>query len=161
MKQFIYIFLLAGFTYTLCNGQSLPNKNKVEPSKAIHLTMDSFLTKVADYKSNSDWKYLGDKPAIIDFYADWCGPCKKMSPILEELAAAYGDQIYVYKIDIEEERELAALFGVKSIPFFLLIPMDEWPKTMLGAAPKDYLEEVIGKFLLKKEEEKTEESPVQ
>lgn len=91
--------------------------------KTIELTKADFLKKIVDYKKNpEEWIYLGDKPAIIDFYASWCGPCKMVAPILEELAAEYDGQIYVYKVNTEQERELAALFNIRSIPSFCSYP---------------------------------------
>jgi thioredoxin len=96
--------------------------NKME---VINLTKADFLAKVANYETNpSEWKYLGDKPAIIDFYADWCGPCRAVAPVLEELAKEYKGQIYVYKIDTEKEQELAAVFNIRSIPSLLFVPID-------------------------------------
>ena len=95
----------------------------------IHLTKEEFLKKVVDYENNpTEWKYLGDKPAIIDFYADWCGPCKMIAPVLEELAAEYAGEIYIYKIDTEKEQELAGAFGIRSIPSILFVPMGEAPQ---------------------------------
>ncbi|MEG0456088.1 MAG: thioredoxin, partial [Bacteroides sp.] len=90
-------------------------------------------------------KYLGDKPALIDFYASWCGPCKTLSPILEELAAEYGDKIIIYKVDTEEEQELAASFGIRSIPTLLFVPMVGEPQMSQGAMPKAQLKEAIDK----------------
>ncbi len=117
----------------------------------IHLTKDQFLTKVANYEENpTEWKYLGDKPAIIDFYASWCGPCKTIAPILEELAQEYKDEIYIYKINTEEEQELAAAFGIRSIPSLLFVPMNEAPQMAMGAMPKNSFKEAIDKVLLKK-----------
>ncbi len=119
--------------------------------KTIHLSKSDFLTKVANYETTpNEWKYLGDKPAIVDFYASWCGPCKTIAPILEELAAEYGDQIYIYKVDTEEEQELAAAFGIRSIPTLLFIPMDGEPQMAQGAMPKASFKEAIEKVLLKK-----------
>lgn len=119
--------------------------------KTIHLTKAEFLTKVANYEANpQEWKYLGDKPAVIDFYADWCGPCKMIAPILDELAAEYGDGIYIYKINTEHERELAAAFGIRSIPSLLFVPMDGAPQMAQGAMPKASLKEAIDKVLLDK-----------
>lgn len=119
--------------------------------KTIALTKDGFLTKVADYEKNpSEWKYLGDKPALIDFYASWCGPCKALAPVLEELAAEYGDSIYIYKVNTEEEQELAAVFGIRSIPTLLFIPMDGKPQLAQGALPKASLKEAIDKVMLNK-----------
>ncbi|NDW09475.1 thioredoxin [Dysgonomonas sp. 520] len=118
--------------------------------KTIKLTKTEFLTKVANYEANPEWKYLGDKPALIDFYADWCGPCKAIAPTLEELAAEYGDQIYIYKIDTDKEQELAALFGIRSIPSLLFIPMNGQPQMSQGAVPKPELKSAIDKILLNK-----------
>lgn len=119
--------------------------------KTIHLTKADFIQKVTDYESNpTEWKYLGDKPALIDFYADWCGPCKAIAPVLEELAREYGDQIYIYKINTEQEQELAAVFGIRSIPSLLFVPMNGQPQMAAGALPKQQLKEAIDQILLKK-----------
>jgi len=118
---------------------------------AIHLTKDEFLTKVVNYEKDAqNWNYLGDKPAIIDFYADWCGPCKAVSPILEELAGEYKDKIYVYKVNTEEEQDLAAAFGIRSIPTLLFVPMKGDPQMAQGALPKTSLKEAIDNTLLAK-----------
>jgi thioredoxin len=120
-------------------------------TKTVHLTKADFLSKVADYETSPDeWKYLGDKPAIVDFYASWCGPCKMIAPILEELAALYEDKIHIYKIDTDKEQELASVFGVRSIPTLLFIPMDDSPHITEGAMSKAELEEAIESLLLDK-----------
>ncbi|MDD3844405.1 MAG: thioredoxin [Bacteroidia bacterium] len=120
--------------------------------KTIHLTKEDFLTKVANYEANpTEWKYLGDKPAIIDFYADWCGPCKMVAPILEELAKEYNDQIYIYKVDTEKEQELAGAFGIRSIPSILFVPKEGQPQMAMGALPKASFKDAIDKVLLGKE----------
>jgi thioredoxin len=119
--------------------------------KTIHLTRAEFLKKVANFEETPDkWVYLGDKPAIIDFYADWCGPCKMIAPILEELAQEYDGQIYIYKIDTEAEQQLAAEFGIRSIPSLLFVPMDDAPQMAQGAMPKDAFKQAIEELLLKK-----------
>lgn len=144
-----------------CNTQNEPKEEnntivteKTEEKKSmktIHLTKDDFLAKVANYENNPDeWKYLGDKPALIDFYADWCGPCKAIAPVLEELAKEYDGEVYIYKVDTEQERELAGLFGIRSIPSLLFIPMDESPQMAQGAIPKPELKKAIDEILLKK-----------
>ena len=121
--------------------------------KPIELTKATFLEKVFNYEANPEvWKYNGDKPAIVDFYATWCGPCRITSPILADLAAEYGQEIYVYKIDVDKEPELARMFGVQSIPMFLFIPMNEQPQMAMGALPKQSFKEAIDTFLLKKED---------
>lgn len=119
--------------------------------KTVKLTEKDFLAKVADYKANPrEWIYLGEKPAIIDFYADWCGPCKMIAPILEELADEYSEDIVIYKVDTETEQELAAAFGIRSIPSILFIPMKGSPQMAQGALPKATLKEAINEILLGK-----------
>jgi thioredoxin len=120
--------------------------------QTIELTKADFLKKVANYESNpSEWNYLGDKPALIDFYATWCGPCKMIAPILEELADEYNDRIYIYKVNTEKEKELAAAFGINSIPSLLFVPVDDQPQMARGALPKEALKEAIDDVLLKKQ----------
>ena len=127
-------------------------KSQEEKSGTIKLNKEKFLKLVWDYeKSPQEWKYKGDKPAIIDFYADWCGPCKMMAPIMEDLASDYKDKIYIYKIDTDVEQELAAIFRIQSLPTFMLIPMTKKPEGFLGARNKDFIKEAIDKLLLAKE----------
>lgn len=117
----------------------------------IHLTKADFLAKVANYETNpNEWKFLGNKPAIIDFYADWCGPCKMVAPILEELATEYKDKVDIYKVNTEDEQELAAAFGIRSIPSILFVPMNDSPQMAQGAMPKHGFVEAIQNILLKK-----------
>ena len=120
--------------------------------KTIELTKEDFLKKVANFEQNpADWNYLGDKPALIDFYASWCGPCKTIAPILEDLAAEYGEEIVVYKIDTEKEQELAAAFGIRSIPSLLFVPMVGSPQMSQGAMGKSDFKKAIDSVLLKKQ----------
>lgn len=136
---------------TACETKAVNNDKKENKMKTIELTKADFLTKVMDYENNpKEWKYLGDKPAIIDFYASWCGPCKMVAPILEELAEEYDGQIYIYKVNTEEEQELAAMFGIRSIPSILFIPMEGQPQMAMGAMPKSSFKEAIDSVLLKK-----------
>ena len=113
-----------------------------------HLTKSDFLEKIFNYEVNKEWKYEGELPAIIDFYADWCGPCKMVAPVLEELSEEYKGKINVYKIDTEQEQELAAAFGIRSIPSLLFIPSDGQPQMAQGALPKEALKEAINNVLL-------------
>lgn len=155
MKKVLITLLFAGMALAVCGQTSKTESTKKEESKVktIHLNKIDFLTKVANYEANpTEWKYLGDKPALIDFYADWCGPCKAIAPVLEELAKEYDGEIYIYKIDTEEEKELAALFGIRSIPSLLFVPMEGSPQMAQGALPKNVLKEAINKVLLNKEE---------
>lgn len=126
-----------------------------EGEASIHLTRQEFLEKVFNYELNTEaWKYEGDKPCIVDFYADWCQPCKIASPILEELAKEYEGQIYVYKINTEKERELASAFGIRSIPTFMLCSMEGNPQVFSGIgqtkeATKEIFKKAIDEVLLK------------
>jgi thioredoxin 1 len=112
-----------------------------------HLTKDSFKQKVFNYESNKEWKYEGKTPAIIDFYADWCAPCRMVAPILEELKEEYGDKLEIYKVDTESEREISAMFGIQSIPSLLFIPVEGQPQMAMGALPKDTFKKAIGDVL--------------
>jgi len=124
--------------------------------KTIHMNKDMFVERVMDYVTNKEeWKYLGDKPAIIDFYADWCKPCKLIAPIMDELAEEYKGQIYIYKVDTQVERELASVFGIRSIPAVLFIPMEGQPQMSTGALPKETFKTAIDDFLLKSPAENT------
>ena len=111
------------------------------------LTKETFLEKVFNYEKNKEWTFEGEVPAIIDFYADWCGPCKMVAPILEELSNEYGDKLNIYKVDTEKEQELAAAFAIRSIPSMLFIPMGEQPQMATGALPKQNLKEIIQQVL--------------
>jgi thioredoxin len=102
-----------------------------------HLTKETFLNKIFNYEKNKEWKFEGEKPCIIDFYADWCGPCKVVAPVLEELARDFDGKINVFKVDTEAEQELASVFGVRSIPSFLFVPAKGQPQMALGALPKE------------------------
>ena len=122
-----------------------------------YLTNESFKEKVFDYTQGQEWSYKGDTPAIIDFYANWCQPCKVVAPILEELDHEYGEKLQVYKVDTEQQVELASVFGIRSIPSILFIPMEGQPQMAQGALPKDSFYNVI-KEVLKIEENGTEDS---
>lgn len=108
-----------------------------------HLTLNTFKDKIFDFENNKDWKYKGVKPCIIDFYADWCAPCKIISPILEEISEEYQGKIDVFKVDTQQESELAAVFQIQSIPSLLFIPLDDKPQMAMGALPKQALEQAI------------------
>jgi thioredoxin len=114
----------------------------------VKLTTADFKEKVFDYENEKEWKYKGTVPAIIDFYADWCGPCKMVAPVLEELAKEYEEKLIIYKVDTEAEMELSAVFGIQSIPTFLFIPQVGMPMMQPGAFPKKVFKEVIEEKLL-------------
>ena len=107
------------------------------------LTMDTFKTKVFNFEQQTEWKFEGTKPCIIDFYADWCGPCRMVAPVLEELSKEYEGQLDIYKIDTEKEQELAAMFGIRSIPSILFVPSSGQPQMVAGALPKKSFQEAI------------------
>ena len=159
MKKKIYIYV--GIMLILIAGSFLWINRQKEVAKArvyevkkkepIHLTKAEFITKVANFEANpSEWKYLGDKPCIIDFYATWCGPCKMVAPIMEELAKEYDGKIAIYKVDVDAEPEIAAAYGIQSIPTIFFCPMNGTPQITQGAIPKESFTKVITEVLLKK-----------
>lgn len=138
-----------------CSMSAKSDKNEAEKVAAqgevVVLDKANFLTKVYNYEKNqSEWVYEGEKPCIIDFYADWCGPCKKVAPILKELAGEYKNDIIIYKINVDNEKELAAAFGIQSIPTLLFIPAKGKPQLAQGALSKEQFVEQINGFLLGK-----------
>jgi thioredoxin len=153
MKKLIFTTLILLTTLSACQKHKpeenkLINNTKTKKMGTIHLTKDEFLKKVVDYQNNpNEWKYLGDKPCIIDFYADWCGPCKAVAPILEELANEYEGKIYIYKVNTDEQQELAAAFGIQSIPTIYFCPMEGNPQMAMGALPKNTLKQAITEVL--------------
>ncbi len=115
-----------------------------------HLTKQEFLDKIWNYEANAtEWEFRGERPCVIDFYASWCGPCKAMAPILEDLAVQYAGKIDIYKVNTEVERELSAAWGIRSIPTFLFCPMSDLPQMTTGAMSKDALVKAINDVLLK------------
>lgn len=117
----------------------------------VKLSAEKFRSDIFDYTAEQEWKFKGELPAIIDFYADWCGPCQMVAPILEELSDTYKDQIVIYKVDTEVEQELSAMFRIRSIPSILFIPTEGQPMMQAGALPKNALKEIIEKELIKGE----------
>ena len=113
-----------------------------------HLNKETFKTKVFDFEKNQEWKFEGDIPCVIDFWAPWCGPCRMVGPVLDELSKEYEGKINVYKINTDEEQELGAMFGIRSIPSILFVPVEGQPKMAVGALPKNNLIEIIEKELL-------------
>lgn len=113
-------------------------------TRVVHITKADFLKNVYDFEKNPDeWKYLGSQPAIVDFYADWCGPCRQLSPVLDELAKEYSGKLTIYKVNVDNERGLATFFGIRSIPTLLFIPMKGKPQRSLGALSKTELKGII------------------
>lgn len=142
MKKVLLLGAVLFLGITIANAQG---------GKPIHLTKSEFLQKVVNYEKNpNSWVYLGDKPCIIDFYATWCGPCKKLAPSLEEMAGKYNGQIYIYEIDVDQEKELASAFGIQSIPTLIFCPMKGQPQMTNGLLPKATLEKAVNDVLLNK-----------
>ncbi|OFX57168.1 MAG: thioredoxin [Bacteroidetes bacterium GWB2_41_8] len=112
-----------------------------------HLTKETFKEKVFNFEVNKEWKFEGTTPCLIDFYADWCGPCKMVAPVLEELQKEYGENLVIYKVNTEDERELSAIFGIQSIPSMLFVPVDGQPQMAMGALPKSTFEQAISEVL--------------
>lgn len=116
----------------------------------VYLTTEQFRERIFDYTKEKEWKYKGEKPCIIDFYTTWCGPCKRLAPIMEELSGTYCDQVVFYKADTERERDLAYIFQISSIPQVLYIPVEGQPMLLKGLYPKENIVQIIEEFLLGK-----------
>ena len=123
-------------------------KTTTPQGQPIHLSQDEFIEKVFDFRGGGNWLYKGDKPCIVDFYADWCGPCRSIAPYMNEFAATYAGQIYVYKVNTDFAQELAMALGINSIPMVLMVPQHGDPMRMDGAMPKDRYESAIRQILL-------------
>lgn len=155
MKNLKSLFFVAILLVSVsCSMSAKSDKNnpvKAGKGEVITLNKAEFIANVFNYEKNqTDWVYEGDKPCIIDFYADWCPPCKKIAPILTELAAEYKDDIIIYKINVDDEKELAAMFGIQSIPSLLFVPAKGQPQMAQGALPKETFVEQIDGYLLGK-----------
>lgn len=137
----------------LSSNSSESNKEitkKASNMKVIEIKKDEFKTKVFDFEKNpKQWKFIGKRPCIVDFFATWCGPCKRLAPILEELAQEYQGRVDFYKVDVDKSNDLASAFGIRSIPTLLILPMDKQPKISQGALSKSQLKEIIENDLLK------------
>ena len=143
---------MTGTMLLSCSGNQSSKKQseKETTTRTIQLTKEDFLKRVANFETNpTEWEYLGDKPAIVDFYADWCMPCRMLSPVLEELAKEFDGKIYIHKVDVEKEQELSAIFGIESLPTLLFIPMNDTPQMTFGGMSKSELRKVINEVLLK------------
>ncbi len=128
-----------------CNAGGPQGNSK---GNIIHLSEATFKSKIFDYEKNKQWKYQGSKPAIIDFYADWCGPCRILAPVMEEIAKEYAGKIEVYKVDTDKERELSMKLGITSLPTLVFIPVNGQPRATMGALPKAELVKIINEVLL-------------
>ncbi len=134
------------------DNEGVSENTKENKTKIMELTKDEFIKRVYNYEANpNEWKYEGDKPCVVDFHATWCAPCKMLAPSLEELNQEFNGQINIYKVDVDKSPELAAIFGVRSVPTLLWIPINGKPSITQGALPKSQLESIIKNTLLKKE----------
>lgn len=157
MKKYLALFAIAvlgvtGFAFAKSSsvaGVDTTEAIDAKDSKVKKMNKEMFISDVFDYQNSSEWKFKGDKPIIIDLYADWCPPCRLIAPILSDLAEEYDGKITIYKVDVDKEKELAALFNVSSIPLLVFIPMDGTPQLMPGAADKATYKKAIDEFLLK------------
>lgn len=141
------IYMLFSFLFVF-SGIAVSAQSNVKPEM---LTKETFMKKVWNYEKNpTEFTYLGDKPCLIDFYADWCGPCRKIAPYLEEFAKTYSGDVYIYKINTDQQKELAALFQARSIPMVILVPMKGQPTATKGAHPKEQYVQWIDNILLGK-----------
>ena len=130
---------------------TLSAKTQKEESSVIQMNKQMFLDKVFDYTTGAtEWKYQGNKPAVIDFYATWCGPCRMVAPILKDLAKEYGEKIVIYKVDTDKEKELSMAMGIQSLPTIVFIPQSGQPQVIVGAADKATFKRAIDEVLLKK-----------
>ncbi|PLW92443.1 MAG: thioredoxin [Marinilabiliales bacterium] len=145
MKRIMYLLIVVSIIAVACGSGSEKNDkntdnppvNQEDPAGKVHyLNTQNFVDQIFDFRTETEWKYKGNKPAIIDFYADWCGPCKRVAPIMEELAKEYKGEIDIYKVDTDREQELASAFGIQSIPSIMFIPLDKQPHMYVGAFPK-------------------------
>lgn len=139
MRKIFFLFVLSLLT-------AMP----VTAEDVRYITTEQFRERIFDYTKEKDWSYKGEKPCVIDFYTTWCGPCKRLAPIMEELSLKYCDKVVFYKADTERERELAYVFGINSIPQVLYVPVDGKPMLLKGLYPKEEIVKIIDEFLLEK-----------
>ena len=145
MKLKILLIFFLSLTFMACKVQKTSTTETLKP---IHLDKKTFIEKVWNYEKDEKFNYKGDKPAIIDFYADWCGPCKRIAPILNELQKEYGNKLIIYKVNTEHNRQLAGLFQVRSIPALLFIPVVAEPRMAVGSRSKSQFKKIIKDILL-------------
>jgi thioredoxin 1 len=149
-KLFLFSIIIISVVFNNCTAGNPENKTKEASSgtEVMQLTNESFKKIIYNYDENKVWKYEGSKPAIIDFYADWCPPCRKLSPLVEEIAKEYNGKIAVYKVNTDKEKELTQKLGISNLPTLLYIPANGKPSVTLGAIPKEVLVKTIKELLL-------------
>lgn len=150
LATLFFLIIISGCSQGTKTKRTANTKSPSTSGKPIEMTSEMFKQKIMDYETNpKEWKYKGDKPAIIDFYATWCGPCKMTAPILDSLATEYAGRIYIYKVDVDKQQELASAFGIQSIPSLLFIPQKGDPRMSVGAMLRPQLEKAIKDILSK------------
>ena len=154
MKYLLLAVLIGVFfsTSSSCATKEKSETTTVEGASAdsaqvIYLTKDTFKALVFDFEASKEWKYVGKVPAILDFYADWCGPCRNLAPLLEDIQKQYGKKLQVYKVNTDKEKELSATFGIRSLPTIVFIPVEGQPQAVMGYQPKEALEQIITQVL--------------
>ena len=152
MKKILLIAAIAVIAIVIYSFAVPQNEKKDKPEKGVVIQMnnDLYLKNVADYKNSKEWKFKGDKPVVIDFYADWCGPCRMVAPLMKELAKEYEDQIVIYKVNVDNESELTSALGIKNLPTILFIPKKGDPQVIVGSADKSTFKRAIDQVLLGK-----------
>ena len=141
-KLSLWLFLLLSTFFLPLNAQSGGSNNM--NGKPIKVNKAEFMQYIYNFEKNPDaWSYEGTLPCIIDFYADWCGPCRKLAPILETIAKEYKGKIVVYKVDVEAQRDLAAYFAIQSLPTIVFVPLDGTPQASMGLLPEDTIVQII------------------
>lgn len=156
-KTILLAIFFCWFSLSFSQSPTTEATKKETKVETIHLTKKEFLKRVINYEKNpKEWIYLGDKPCLVDFYASWCGPCKRIAPILEELATEYKGKIYIYKVNTDEEKELSQAFGIVSLPTLIFCPMKGNPSMAKGALPKEDIVKLIEQQLLVKAQKKKE-----
>lgn len=154
MRKVLAMFAIVMLSMSACASNGKPkqdqdNKETASSGEVIQMDKAMFLKDVFNFEKSNEWKYQGNKPAIIDLYADWCGPCKQIAPIMKDLAKEYDGKIVIYKVNVDKQKELAALFNATSIPLLVFIPMKGEPQLFRGAADKATYKKAIDEFLLK------------
>ena len=156
MKKFIILSIaMLPLAFIGCNAENADRSGTKDTTQAVattgtvvYLTNDSFKKLIFNYETNKEWKFEGNRPALIDFYADWCAPCRQLSPIIEELAKEYSGKVDIFKVDTEKEKILAQNLGITSLPTLLFIPAEGIPQAAMGALPKESLVQAINEILL-------------
>ncbi|MCU4156779.1 thioredoxin [Carboxylicivirga sp. A043] len=151
MKKILFVLgglvLLIGSGFQLYNSATDDAKHSEGENSVIYLDAASFKEKVFNYETNKEWKYEGEVPAILDFYADWCGPCKMLSPVLDKIQKEYDGKVQIYKINTDKQKELAATFGIRSLPTIVFVPLNGEPQAAMGYRSKNDLETMITEIL--------------